>query len=256
MEGAGGPEILVVVDKLLTGFDAPIEQALYLDKHLQEHSLLQAIARVNRTFSHEVDGAAAVKQPRPVVDYHGVSQNLETALAGFDWEDVRDSMIRLEQGRAAEEMIEEAAARAESHFRACGLDDLWACAAVFAPDRDTEGRFKIDLYQRFNRDYRQFSALMDRFLPDEGALRFLGRAGGGSPRSVPMCGPSTCGRSPPRLDRHRRQGQEAHRRPRERRGRGADEAAFHPRPRLRPEGVGGGRRPGQGLPHGALGAGG
>ena len=175
VEGAGGPEILVVVDKLLTGFDAPIEQALYLDKHLQEHNLLQAVARVNRTFSHEVDGASAVKHYGLVVDYHGVSQNLEAALAGFDWEDVQGSMIRLEQGRAAEELIEEAAARAESHFRACGLDDLWACVAVFAPDRDTEGHFKIDLYQRFNQDYRRFSALMDRFLPDEGALRFLGR---------------------------------------------------------------------------------
>ena len=175
VEGAGGPEILVVVDKLLTGFDAPIEQALYLDKHLQEHGLLQAVARVNRTFSHEVDGASAAKHYGLVVDYHGVSQNLEAALAGFDWEDVRGSMIRLEQGRAAEELIEEAAARAESHFRACGLGDLWACAAVFAPDRDTEGDFKIDLYQRFNQDYRQFSALMDRFLPDEVALRFLGR---------------------------------------------------------------------------------
>lgn len=175
VEGAGGPEILVVVDKLLTGFDAPIEQALYLDKHLQEHNLLQAIARVNRTFSHEVDGAATVKHYGLVVDYHGVSQNLEAALAGFDWEDVRGSMIRLEQGRSAEEMIEEAAARAESHFRSCGLDDLWACAAVFAPDRDTEGDFKVDLYQRFNRDYREFSTLMDRFLPDGGALRFLGR---------------------------------------------------------------------------------
>ena len=42
----------MVVDMLLTGFDAPVEQVLYLDRSLREHGLLQAIARVNRRFSH------------------------------------------------------------------------------------------------------------------------------------------------------------------------------------------------------------
>ena len=74
-----GPEILVVVDMLLTGFDAPVEQALYLDKHLQEHNLLQAIARVNRTYTHEKDGVTTHKHYGLVIDYHGVSQNLERA---------------------------------------------------------------------------------------------------------------------------------------------------------------------------------
>ena len=52
----GDPEVLVVVDMLLTGFDAPVEQVLYLDRPLREHGLLQAIARVNRRFSHDKDG--------------------------------------------------------------------------------------------------------------------------------------------------------------------------------------------------------
>ena len=52
----GEPEVLVVVDMLLTGFDAPVEQVLYLDKSLREHGLLQAIARVNRRFSHRQNG--------------------------------------------------------------------------------------------------------------------------------------------------------------------------------------------------------
>ena len=173
--GAGGPEILVVVDKLLTGFDAPIEQALYLDRNLKEHSLLQAIARVNRPFAHQVDGVTTHKYDGLVVDYHGVSRNLEEALAGFDWKDVQGSMVRLEKGQDAGGLIEAAAAKAESHFRACGLDDLWACVAVFAPGRGTEGSFKIDLYQRFNQHYRQLAVLMDRFLPDPQALRFLDR---------------------------------------------------------------------------------
>ena len=43
----GEPQVLVVVDKLITGFDAPVEQVLYLDRSIREHTLLQAIARVN-----------------------------------------------------------------------------------------------------------------------------------------------------------------------------------------------------------------
>ena len=50
----GEPEILVVVDMLLTGFDAPVEQALYLDRSLREHGLLQAIA--NRLLKNKVIG--------------------------------------------------------------------------------------------------------------------------------------------------------------------------------------------------------
>ena len=57
----GEPEVLVVVDMLLTGFDAPVEQVLYLDRGLQEHGLLQAVARVNRPFTHDHDGVATEK---------------------------------------------------------------------------------------------------------------------------------------------------------------------------------------------------
>ena len=69
--------MLVVVDMLLTGFDAPVEQVLYLDRSLREHGLLQAIARVNRRFDHEHDGVATEKTHGLVVDYHGVSRDLE-----------------------------------------------------------------------------------------------------------------------------------------------------------------------------------
>ena len=76
----GEPEVLVVVDMLLTGFDAPVKQVLYLDRPLREHGLLQAIARVNRRFSHNQDGVPTEKTHSLVVDYHGVSQHLEKAL--------------------------------------------------------------------------------------------------------------------------------------------------------------------------------
>ena len=61
----GEPQILVVVDKLITGFDAPVEQVLYLDRAIREHTLLQAIARVNRPYSRTQDGVTTEKQLRP-----------------------------------------------------------------------------------------------------------------------------------------------------------------------------------------------
>ena len=166
----GEPEMLVVVDMLLTGFDAPVEQVLYLDRPLREHGLLQAIARVNRRFSHRHDGVETEKTYGLVVDYHGVSRDLEEALSTFDWPDVQDSMQELEQDPGP--LMEAAAVQAESHFKGRDLNDTWACAAVFAPDATMEGNFKADLFERFNADYRWFSRLMDRFLPDPRALAY------------------------------------------------------------------------------------
>ena len=162
------PEVLVVVDMLLTGFDAPVEQVLYLDRPLREHGLLQAIARVNRRFSHEMDGTPTEKTHGLVVDYRGISHDLEQALASFKWADVQDTMQALEEDPAT--VIDAAAVRAESHFKGLELSDTWACVLLFAPDASTEGNYKADLFERFNADYRQFSRLMDRLLPDPRGL--------------------------------------------------------------------------------------
>ena len=169
----GEPEVLVVVDMLLTGFDAPVEQALYLDRALREHGLLQAIARVNRRFSHEQDGVPTDKTHGLVIDYHGVSRDLEDALSTFDWPDVQDTMREMDEDPAP--VIEAGAVQAESHFKSRDLSDTWACVSVFAPDASTEGNFKADLFERFNADYRRFSLLMDRFLPDPRALDYTDR---------------------------------------------------------------------------------
>ena len=169
----GEPEVLVVVDMLLTGFDAPVEQALYLDKPLRDHGLLQAIARVNRRFSHRRDGVETEKTYGLVVDYHGVSGDLEEALSDFDWPDVQDSMRELEEDPGP--LMEAAAVQAESHFKGRDLSDTWACVAVFAPDANTEGNYKADRFELFNADYRRLSRLMDRFLPDPRALAYRDR---------------------------------------------------------------------------------
>jgi type I restriction enzyme R subunit len=73
-------EFLIVCDKLLTGFDAPIEQVMYLDQRLKEHTLLQAIARTNRTYPRKNFGL--------VGDYVGIGRELAEALVIFEKEDL------------------------------------------------------------------------------------------------------------------------------------------------------------------------
>jgi type I restriction enzyme R subunit len=86
------PEILIVVDKLLTGFDAPRNSVLYLDKRLKEHNILQAIARVNRLFEGKDYGL--------IIDYRGIFGELNEAIdtyaalenEGFDPEDIEGTL--------------------------------------------------------------------------------------------------------------------------------------------------------------------
>lgn len=80
---------LIVKDMLLTGFDAPIEQVMYLDRPLKEHTLLQAIARVNRTCGEN-------KKCGYVIDYYGVLDYLDEALAIFNKEDIGKPMQSME----------------------------------------------------------------------------------------------------------------------------------------------------------------
>jgi type I restriction enzyme R subunit len=83
------PKILIVTEKLLTGYDAPVLYCMYLDKPMRDHTLLQAIARVNRPYEEE----GSVRKPVGfVVDFVGVFENLKKALA-FD-SDVVASVIQ------------------------------------------------------------------------------------------------------------------------------------------------------------------
>jgi len=78
------PKILIVTDKLLTGYDAPLLYCMYLDKPMRDHVLLQAIARVNRPY---VDANGVQKRVGLVVDFVGVLRELKKALQ-FDSSDV------------------------------------------------------------------------------------------------------------------------------------------------------------------------
>ena len=89
------PEIIIVVDKLLTGFDEPKNTVLYLTRNLQGHKLLQAIARVNRIFPDKEFGY--------IIDYYGVIENLDDALQlyssfeEFDSDDLEGTLVNINE---------------------------------------------------------------------------------------------------------------------------------------------------------------
>lgn len=81
-------KLVLVCDMLLTGFDAPIEQVMYLDKPLRDHTLLQAVARTNRLYPN--------KEAGKIIDYYGMTRNLYDSL-DFDEEIVNEAMINIDQ---------------------------------------------------------------------------------------------------------------------------------------------------------------
>ena len=80
--------ILIVNNMLLTGFDAPVEQVMYLDRKVVAHDLLQAIARVNRT--------SGAKPCGYVVDYIGVARHLNEALKEYDGKDIEGTLLDID----------------------------------------------------------------------------------------------------------------------------------------------------------------
>jgi type I restriction enzyme R subunit len=148
--------ILVVCDMLLTGFDAPIEQVMYLDSPLKEHTLLQAVARVNRVYDD-------AKTYGLIVDYWGVSEALQEALAIFSPSDVKgamtpklDELPRLDARHAA-------AMRFFISVR--DKNDLEACVPVLEPE---------DVRAEFALAFKRFAQSLDMVYPDPRALRYVG----------------------------------------------------------------------------------
>lgn len=115
------PEIIIVVDKLLTGFDEPKNTVLYLTRNLQSHKLLQAIARVNRIYPDKEFGY--------IIDYYGVIENLDDALQlyssfeDFDEEDLAGTLTNIS---------EEINKLPQKH------SDLWDIFKTIANKRDAE----------------------------------------------------------------------------------------------------------------------
>jgi len=113
-----GIAFLIVCDMLLTGFDAPVEQVMYIDKRLKEHNLLQAIARVNRVAKNKHRGF--------IVDYIGLANHLTQALAIYAHEDAQDIQQGLKNLLTELPILEERYQRLLQHFRAAGVGAIEA----------------------------------------------------------------------------------------------------------------------------------
>ncbi len=152
-EGQSELSILVVKDMLLTGFDAPVAQVMYLDRKLSDHTLLQAIARVNRTNKNKFRGY--------IVDYYGLSDYLTEALEMFSSEDIKGALVKL-----IDELpkLKNAHTRVLKHFDGLDLSDLDACILSL------EDEVKR---QTFQTDFQIFSKQLDIILPDSAATPFL-----------------------------------------------------------------------------------
>lgn len=149
------PKIIIVCDKLMTGFDAPIEQVMYLDSPLKEHTLLQAIARVNRTYPHKPYGL--------VVDYWGVSGDLQEALNMFTKEE-SDGIINMDYKKEILLRLQAAHNAAKNFFSDVNINDVEACLKYLeSPDRRAA----------FDQRFRLFANYMDMLFPDPTALEFV-----------------------------------------------------------------------------------
>ena len=143
-------KFIIVTAKLLTGFDAPILQTMYLDKSLKDHTLLQAICRTNRLYPNKTFGR--------IVDYFGVFDDAAKALE-FDEESVKQVITNLSELR---EKLPQAMEDALSHFPGV--------------DRDIEGFEGLELAQQainndkkkdeFAKDFKYLSKIWESLSPD------------------------------------------------------------------------------------------
>ena len=143
-------KFIIVTAKLLTGFDAPILQTMYLDKSLKDHTLLQAICRTNRLFPNKSFGR--------IVDYFGVFDDAAKALQ-FDEESIQKVISNLSELR---EKLPNAMQETLSHFEGVdrsitGFEGLEAAQNAIKTDEAKDA---------FAKDYKYLSKLWESLSPD------------------------------------------------------------------------------------------
>ena len=144
---------LIVKDMLLTGFDAPIAQVMYIDRSLKDHTLMQAIARVNRTYKG--------KQAGFVVDYYGLSDHLTEALDMFSSDDVEGTYHSLKDEIPKLKATHTNVAKIFGTVKGDDIDDY----VLFLKNEDTRQQFELA--------YKKFAKQMDVILPDVAAKPFV-----------------------------------------------------------------------------------
>lgn len=144
---------LIVKDMLLTGFDAPIAQVMYIDRKLQDHTLMQAIARVNRTYKG--------KQCGFVVDYHGLSEYLTQAMDMFTSDDVEGTYLSLKDEIPKLKAIHTRVASFFKGIKSPDVDDY----VLALKEEEVRSQFEIA--------FKKFAKQMDVILPDVAAKPFI-----------------------------------------------------------------------------------
>ena len=155
----GDVGIIVVQSMLITGFDAPVEQVMYLDDVIREHSLLQAIARVNRVAKNKKCGF--------VVDYVGIVKHLREALSVYSEEDVNEILQVVKDEAKDLDGLVYSHEQLVSFFKKYDVEDLNdidVCVDILA-DEEVRNDFLVL--------FKIFSDALDRVLPKPEALKFV-----------------------------------------------------------------------------------
>ena len=167
--GDGDYGIICVTAMLLTGFDAPIEQAMYLDKIITGHNLLQAIARVNRTAKQKTCGY--------LVDYVGITNHLSKALAEYNNPEITDiSLDEIISSLSDTQKYIEALSKAYNELQQFFADKLRNLK--YNSDVDTRKIIEEliaddELYNDFMNKFGYLSRMYDRVLPNPEALKYI-----------------------------------------------------------------------------------
>ena len=156
----GDTGILIVNNMLLTGFDAPVEQVMYLDKVITDHNLLQAIARVNR-----VGGEA--KDKGFVVDYVGIGHRLKKAIDSYDEREQKEVEDALSFPEDEIRNLKESHASIMALLAEHGLTNLTDHDAFFDVFYDEELRFD------YMNAFKKFTKCLNLVFPAKEALDFM-----------------------------------------------------------------------------------
>ena len=145
-------KVFIVCNMLLTGFDAPIEQTMYLDSPIRDHNLLQAVARTNRPYDDKISGLS--KEFGRIVDYVGVFENYKEAL-NYDPEDIGE----FEDVDSLVEQFPKILNEAFTPFESIELNDTYECAMAIV-------RKLAELDQgKFEQSYREVVQLWEAIAP-------------------------------------------------------------------------------------------
>lgn len=156
----GDVGFIIVNNMLLTGFDAPLEQVMYLDQVIRAHNLLQAIARVNRV--HDENKTCGF-----VVDYVGVGHHLREALADYDEREQNEIIEALQDDTAVYAELVDRHRKLKEFVRGLGIVDESDYDAYFDLFYEEDIRFEFLLL------FREFSRALDAVYPRKEALDFL-----------------------------------------------------------------------------------